>query len=109
MKVNRGKTEYMCVHERQDNGKVRMQGEEVAKVYAQISGLSCTKHRCQQSRNRVGNPAFWLLSRIFARTSRISGFISKQQKSVKIAIILGARRHLVRKSSAKTSVIASPS
>ena len=34
MKVNRRKTEYMCVNERQDNssGTVKMQGEEVAKV-----------------------------------------------------------------------------
>ena len=34
MKVNRRKTEYMCVIERQDNssGTVKMQGEEVAKV-----------------------------------------------------------------------------
>ena len=34
MKVNRRKTEYMCVNERQDNssGSVKMQGEEVAKV-----------------------------------------------------------------------------
>ena len=31
MKVNRKKTEYMCVNKRQDNGTVRMQ-EEVAKV-----------------------------------------------------------------------------
>ena len=30
MKVNRRKTEYMCVNERQDNGTVKMQ--EVAKV-----------------------------------------------------------------------------
>ena len=28
-------------------------------------------HRCQPSRNRAGNPAFLLLSRIFARTFRI--------------------------------------
>ena len=34
MKVNRRKTEYMCVNERQDTGSgtVKMQGEEVAKV-----------------------------------------------------------------------------
>ena len=34
MKVNRRKTEYMCVNERQDNGSgtVKMQGEDVAKV-----------------------------------------------------------------------------
>ena len=34
MKVNRRKTEYMCVNERQDNssGTVKMQGEELAKV-----------------------------------------------------------------------------
>ena len=32
MKVNRRKTEYMCVNERQVNGTVNMQGEEVAKV-----------------------------------------------------------------------------
>ena len=33
-KVNRRKTEYLCVNERQDNGidTVKMQGEEVAKV-----------------------------------------------------------------------------
>ena len=34
MKVNRRKTEYMCVNERQDTGSgtVKMQGKEVAKV-----------------------------------------------------------------------------
>ena len=32
MKVNRRKTEYMCVNERQVHGTVKMQGEEVAKV-----------------------------------------------------------------------------
>ena len=32
MKVNRRKTEYMCVNERQVRGTVKMQGEEVAKV-----------------------------------------------------------------------------
>ena len=32
MKVNRRKTEYMCVNERQVNGTVKMQREEVAKV-----------------------------------------------------------------------------
>ena len=32
MKVNRRKTEYMCVNERQVNGTVKMQGEKVAKV-----------------------------------------------------------------------------
>ena len=32
MKVNRRKTEYMCVNERQDNRTVKMQGEEVAEV-----------------------------------------------------------------------------
>ena len=32
IKVNRTKTEYMCVNERQVNGTVKMQGEEVAKV-----------------------------------------------------------------------------
>ena len=34
MKVNRGKTEYMCVNERQgnDSDTVKMQGEELAKV-----------------------------------------------------------------------------
>ena len=31
-KVNRRKTEYMCVNERQVNGTVKMQGEEVVKV-----------------------------------------------------------------------------
>ena len=57
-------------------------------------------HRCQPSRNRAGNPAFGLISRIFQRTSRISGFISKYQKSLKIALILAVRRHFVRKISA---------
>ena len=32
MKVNRRKTEYMCVNEKQVNSTVKMQGEEVAKV-----------------------------------------------------------------------------
>ena len=32
MNVNRRKTEYMCVNERQVNGTVNMQGEEVTKV-----------------------------------------------------------------------------
>ena len=32
MKVNRIKTEYICVNERQKNGTVKTQGEEVAKV-----------------------------------------------------------------------------
>ena len=32
MKVNRRKTEYMCVNERQVNGTVKLQGEEVVKV-----------------------------------------------------------------------------
>ena len=32
MKVNRRKTEYMCVNERQVKGTVKMQGEEVGKV-----------------------------------------------------------------------------
>ena len=44
----------------------------------------------------------------FSRTSRISGFISKLQKSLEIAIIFAVRRHFVRKSSAKTAMIASP-
>ena len=45
MKVNRRKTEYMCVNERRVNGTVKMQGEEVAKTCGgfQISGLNCTK------------------------------------------------------------------
>ena len=45
----------------------------------------------------------------FARTSRIFCFISKYQKSLKIAIIFTVRRHFVGKSSAKTAMIASPS
>ncbi|KAK3575531.1 hypothetical protein QTP86_029277, partial [Hemibagrus guttatus] len=32
MKVSRSKTEYMCVNEREGNGTVRLQGEEVKKV-----------------------------------------------------------------------------
>ena len=32
MKANRRKTEYMFVNERQVNGTVKIQGEEVAKV-----------------------------------------------------------------------------
>ncbi|KAK3513292.1 hypothetical protein QTP70_009791 [Hemibagrus guttatus] len=33
MKVSRSKTEYMCVNEREGSGTVRLQGEEVKKVY----------------------------------------------------------------------------
>ena len=44
IKVNRRNTEYMCVNERQDNGTVKMQGEEVAKEEGfQIPVLNCTK------------------------------------------------------------------
>ncbi|KAK3539360.1 hypothetical protein QTP70_003845 [Hemibagrus guttatus] len=32
MKVSRSKTEYMCVNEREGNGTVRLQGEEVKKI-----------------------------------------------------------------------------
>ena len=32
MQVNRRKTEYMCVNERQVNDTVKMQGEDVPKV-----------------------------------------------------------------------------
>lgn len=32
IKVSRNKTEYMCMNESKDNGKVRMRGVEVAKV-----------------------------------------------------------------------------
>ena len=32
MKVSRSKTEYMCVNERNENGTVRLQGEELVKV-----------------------------------------------------------------------------
>ena len=39
----------------------------------------------------------------------MSGFILKYQKSLKIAIIVAVRGHFVRKSSTKTSMIASPS
>ena len=47
MKVNRIKTEYMCVNERQYNGSgtVKMQGEEVANEgdFKYVPGLRCTK------------------------------------------------------------------
>ena len=71
-------------------------------VHVQVSTVpqSCGKSRIL---------AYFPHSRIFGRTSRISGFISKQPKSLKIAIILPARIHFVRKSSAKTTMIASPS
>ena len=38
------------------------------------------QHRCQPFRNRVGNPTFRLSFRIFAKTSRIFGFLSEQIK-----------------------------
>ena len=44
MRVNRRNTECMCVNERQVNGTVRIQGEEVAKVDDfKYVGLNCTK------------------------------------------------------------------
>ena len=58
--------------------------------------ITKASHKCEPSRNRAGNPAFWLISRIIARTSRITGFISKIKKSLKIAIIVPVRRHFVR-------------
>ena len=72
--------------------------------------LFIVSHRCQPSRKHAGNSAFWLIFRIFARTSRISGFISKQRKPLqKIKILLAVWTHFVRNCSAKTSLIASPS
>ena len=32
MKVSRSKTEYMCINKRDENGTVRLQGEELVKV-----------------------------------------------------------------------------
>ena len=62
-----------------------------------------TAHRCQPSRNRAGNPAFWLIYRISAflpeRPACLTLF-RKKQKSLKISVMLAVRRHLVRKSSA---------
>ena len=43
MKVNRRKTEYMCLNERQVNGAVTMQGGEVAKV-EDLKYLGSTVH-----------------------------------------------------------------
>ena len=48
MKVNRRKTEYMCVNERQDNsGTVKMQDEEVAKVenFKYLGSTACLQSR----------------------------------------------------------------
>ena len=42
MKVNRRKTEYMCVNERQVNGTVKMLRGRGSGGF-QISGLNCTK------------------------------------------------------------------
>ena len=66
-------------------------------------------HRCQPSRNRAGNPAFWLISHIPAFLRERPAFLAlfrKLQKSLKIAIISAVRIHFVRKSSAKTSLVA---
>ena len=52
-------------------------------------------HRCQPSRNRAGNPAFWRISRIFSRTSRIFGFILRNNFfyiAIIIVITFGARK-----------------
>ena len=48
MKVNRRKTEYMCVNERQVNGTVEMQGEEVAKVedFNQLASIVQRNGKC---------------------------------------------------------------
>ena len=53
--------------------------QEAAMEVAELKMLrfSLGVHRCQPSRNRAGNPAFCLISRIFSRTSRISGIILK--------------------------------
>ena len=52
MKVNRRKTEYMCVDERQDNGTVKMQGEEVATV-EDFKYLGSTLQRNGECRREV--------------------------------------------------------
>ena len=52
MKVNRRKTEYMCVDEMQDNGTVKMQGEEVATV-EDFKYLGSTLQRNGECRREV--------------------------------------------------------
>ena len=91
---------------------------------------------CQPFRNRAGNPAFWLISRIFARTSRITKiaislsctetFCSKKLcENVSVSVTYQSkllliekyvknhknvhRRHFSRKNSAETSMISEPS
>ena len=64
-------------------------------------------HRCQPSRNRAGNPAFWLISRIpvfFRKHPAFLALFRNIKKSMKIAIILAIQRHFVQKRCAKTSI-----
>ena len=67
-------------------------------------------HRCQPSRNRAGNPAFWLISRVPAFLRKHPAFLAlfqNNKNSMKIAIILFVDI-LFEKNSVKTSIIASP-
>ena len=63
MKVNRRKTEYMCVNERLVNGTLKMQGEEVAKVeYFKYRGSTVKSNgECgREVKKRVQGRMEWL-------------------------------------------------
>ena len=56
MKVNRKKTGCMCVNERQVIGKLKMQGEEVAKDFKYLGSTVQSNGECgREVNNRVGN------------------------------------------------------
>ena len=63
------------------------------------------RHRCQSSRNRAGNPAFWLISRIPTFLREAPTFLAKI--AIIVVVLVAVRRHFVRKSSAETLMIAS--
>ena len=68
-------------------------------------------HRCQPSRNDAGNPAIWLISRIPAFLRERPAFLAyfEISKIAENGTNLSCTETVCSKSSAKTSMIASPS
>ena len=58
MKVNTRKTEYTCVNETKDNGAMRMQGEEMAKVDV-LKYLGSSVQRNGEYGRKLKNRQWW--------------------------------------------------
>ncbi|KAK3558157.1 hypothetical protein QTP86_011880 [Hemibagrus guttatus] len=79
MKVNRSKTEYMCVNEREGSGTVRLQGEEVKKVQ-EFKYLGSTV----QSNGECGKEVKKRVQAGWNGWRKVSGVLCDQKISVRI-------------------------